>query len=97
MAVFWFQIGFGLFIILILIALGIKYSKEKNVVNDEKILKIVRNELNKDNFDCFELKSIVSINKPNITSVIVSTSYIEIALEIDNESGKIINKKRIAR
>ena len=97
MIVFWFQVGFGLFVILILIALGIKISKEKKrIVNDEKILKIVRDELDKDGFDYFELESIISLDNPNVTSVIVRVGYLEIAIEIDNNSGKIISKERIA-
>jgi len=76
--------------------LGIKVSKEKNIVNDEKTLKIVRDELDRDGFDYFELESIVSMSKPNVTSVIVRVGYLEIALEIDNDSGKIINKEKIA-
>lgn len=95
--VFWFQIGFGLFLILILIALGIKFSKDKNMINDEKALKIIQNELNRDGYDHYELKSITSLKKPNVTSVIVSVGYLEIALEIDNNSKKIISKERIAR
>jgi len=83
-------------LVLILIALGIKVSKEKNIVNDEKILKIVRDELYRDGFDYFELESIVPMSKPNVTSVIVSVGYLEVALEIDNDSGKIINKEKIA-
>ena len=94
--VFWFQLGFGLFIILILIALGIKVSKEKNTVNDEKVLKIVRDELDKDGFDYFELESIISLDNSNVTSVIVRVGYLEIAIEIDNNSGEIISKERIA-
>jgi len=39
------------------------------------------------------LKSIVSLNSPNITSVIVSTNYLEIGMEVDNYSGKIISKE----
>ena len=74
-----------------------KISKKKNIVNDEQIIKIIRDELNRDNFDSFELKSIVAINKPNITSVIVGVGYQEIALEISNDSGKIISKEKIAR
>lgn len=97
MIIFWFQIGFGLFLILILIALGIKFSKGQNIVNDEKILKIVKKELEQDGLDHYELKSIISINKPNVTTVIVSVGYQEIALEIDNNSEKIISKERIAR
>jgi len=97
MAILYFQFGFCLFVLLILISLAIKFKKQKNIVNDEKIIKIIRDELNRDNFDSFELKSIVAINKPNITSVIVSAGYQEIALEISNDSGKIISKEKIAR
>lgn len=97
MGILYFQLGFGLFVLLILILLAMKFSKTKNIVNDEKIIKIIRDELNRDNFDSFELKSIVAINKPNITSVIVGVGYQEIALEISNDSGKIISKEKIAR
>jgi len=95
--VFWFQTGFGLFVILILVALGIKFSKEKNIVNDENMLKIVKEELDQDGFDHYELKSIISTNKPNVTSIIVNVDYQEIAIEVDNNSEKIISKERIAR
>ena len=97
MAILYFQFGFGLFVLLILISLAIKFSKTKNILNDENIIKIIRDELNRDNFDSFELKSIVAINKPNITSVIVGVGYQEIALEISNDSEKIISKEKIAR
>ncbi len=98
MIIFWFQVGFGLFLILILIALGIKNSKDKTKsVNDEKIIKIVKDELDKDGVSYFELQSITSMTEPNITSVIVSTGHLEISIEIDNGSGRIINKEKIAR
>lgn len=97
MAILYFQFGFGLLVLLILISLAIKFSKIKNILNDEKIIKIIRDELNRDNFDSFELKSIVAIDKPNITSVIVSVGYQEIAFEISNDSEKIISKEKIAR
>jgi len=96
--IFWFQVGFGLFLILILIGLGIRASKDKTkIFDDEKILDIVKDELDKEDFNHFELKSIVSLNTPNITSVIVGSNYQEIAMEIDNHSGNIINKERLAR
>ena len=97
MEILYFQFGFGLFVLLILISLAIKFSKTKNILNDEKIIKIIGDELNRDNFDSFELKSIVAIDKPNITSVIVSAGHQEIALEISNDSEKIISKEKIAR
>ena len=77
--IFWFQVGFGLLLILILIGLGIKASKDKpKSLGDEKILEIVKNKLDEDEFNHFELESIVSLNAPNITSVIAKTDYIEI-------------------
>jgi len=96
--IFWFQVGFGLLVILILIGLGIRASKDKiKFLDDEKIIGIVKEELDKEGFNHFELKSIVSLNTPNITSVIVSTNYLEIAMEVDNHSGRIISKERLAR
>lgn len=96
--IFWFQVGFGLLLILILIGLGIRASKDQTkLLDDEKILGIVKEELDKEGFNHFELKSIVSLNTPNITSVIVGSNYLEIAMEIDNLSGKIISNERLAR
>ncbi len=70
---------------------------KKKSVNDGKVIKIVKDELDKDGFNYFELQSIVSMINPDMTSVIVNTGYLEIAIEVDNDSGKIISKERIAR
>lgn len=93
----WFHEGFGLLMVPILFVVWINFLKEKNIFNDEKVLKIIREELYQDGFDYFELKSITSLDKPKITSVIVNVGFQEIALEIDNNSEKIISKERIAR
>jgi hypothetical protein len=95
MILFWFQVGFGLFVILILIALGIKSLKEKTTITDEKTIQIVRDKLLQDDHYHFELISIITIDK--ITTVIVNVGYQEIALEIDKESGIIRSVERIAR
>lgn len=94
MMVFWFQVGFGLFVILILIALGIKSLKEKTTITDEKTIQIVREKLLQNEYYPFELISIITIE--NITTVIVDVGYHEIALEIDKETGIINNIERIA-
>lgn len=94
MITFWIEIGFALLLILIVIILSIKFSKEKDSIDDEKALKITRDELYQDGFDYFELESITSLDKT--TTVIVKVGFQEIALEIDN-TGKIISKERIAR
>ena len=95
MILFWFQVGFGLFVILILIALGIKSLKEKTTITDEKTIQIVRDKLLQDDHYHFELISIITIDK--ITTVIVNVGYQEMALEIDKESGIIRSVERIAR
>jgi len=95
---FEFQVVFGLVLILILVLLGIKsLTDKKKIIDDEKALKIINESLEKNGYDNFELESIVSMSEPNITSVIVNTGYLQIALEIDNNSGKILNTEKIAR
>ena len=84
----------GLFVILILIALGIKSLKEKTTITDEKTIQIVREKLLQNEYYPFELISIITIE--NITTVIVDVGYQEIALEIDKETGIINNIERIA-
>lgn len=93
---FWFQIGFGL-IVIILISLGFKSKNYNLKINDENIIKIVRKKLLENGYDNFELNSIITLDNPKITSVVVTAGYQEIALEIDMVSGKILTMERIAR
>ena len=72
-------------------------SKEKKTINDEKAVGIVKSEIRRDGYDHFELESITSLEKPNITSVIVNTGSLEISMEIDNHTGKILSKEKMAR
>ena len=95
MTVFWFQVGFGLFLIIILITLGIKFSKEKKFLDDEKILKIVREKLYQDGIDYFELESVVSLRSPNISTVITDAEHSKIAFEIDNDTGRILTNEKL--
>jgi len=78
--------------------LGVQSSRKKEkMTSDERAISIVESEIKKDGYDHFELESITSLDKPNITSVIVNTGFMEISMEIDNRTGKIINKEKIAR
>lgn len=95
--IFWFQIGFELFIVIILISLGLKSKNYNLKINDENIIKIVRKKLLENGYDNFELNSIITLDNPKITSVVVTAGYQEIALEIDMVSGKILTMERIAR
>ena len=77
--------------------MGVQASRKKKVTSDERVIGIVESEIKKDGYDHFELESITSLDKPNITSVIVNTGFMEISMEIDNRTGKIVNKEKIAR
>ena len=66
-------------------------------INDDHIIKNIEKELELDGIEHFELKSIVSLNDSEITSVIVDTGHQEIVIEIDNITGKIIHKEKLAR
>ena len=95
---FGFQVAFGIFLILILVMLGINNLRDKKKpFDDEKALKTITDTLEKNGYANFELESIVSISDPNITSVVISAGYLQIGLEIDNNSGKILNIEKIAR
>ncbi len=71
--------------------------KKQKTRSDERAISIVESEIKKDGYDHFELESITSLDKPNITSVIVNTGFMEISMDIDNLTGKVVNKEKIAR
>ncbi len=96
MVLFWFQVGFGLLIIVALLILVLK-SRDVNSLNDSKVLKIIQEELEDEGYDKFELESITSLDKPHITSVIVNANHQEIGLEVDYKTGKILSKEKIAK
>lgn len=60
-------------------------------------MKIVQEQLENDGYENFELESITSLDKPNITSVVVNSNHQEIGLEVDYNTGKILSKEKIAK
>ena len=91
----WFEMGFGLLIIMTLLGLATKPSKEKDAItNDDEIaLNKARQEL--DNYVYYEIESIESLGKN--TTVIANTGSLEISIDIDNKTGKTLSKEKIAR
>ncbi len=90
----WLEIRFGVLVIIPLLGLAVKPSKEKVVVtNDEIVLNKARQEL--DNYDYYEIESIESLDKT--TTVIANIGFLEIAIDIDNKTGQTLSKERIAR
>ena len=87
--------GFGLLIIMTLLGLAIKPSKEKGTItNDDEIaLNKAKQEL--ENYDHYEIESIESLGQN--TTVIANTGSLEVAIDIDNRTGKTLSKEKIAR
>ena len=94
----WFDLGFAVIVGSVVLWLMFKTKREDKLgVDDDHIIKNIENELELEDIEHFELKSIVSMNDSKITSVIVDTGHQEIAIEIDNTTGKIIHKEKLAR
>ena len=65
------------------------------MTSDERAISIVESEIKKDGYDHFELESITSLDKPNITSVIVNTGFMEIEMSrTSRRLGWIIDQKK---
>ncbi len=93
----WFELGFGLVIITVLLGLAvISKGNLRKIKEDSDVIKIIEKELGLDGVEHFELESIVSLDS-GVTHVVVSTGHLQIAIEIDSSSGEILNKERIAR
>lgn len=98
MSLIWFETGFELSIMMVLLGLAIKKFERKTATtnnNDENVLNKARQELNEDNYDYYDIESIESLGQN--TTVIANTGSLEIAIEVDNKTGKILNKEKIAR
>ena len=94
----WFDVGFALIIGVTVLWLIFKTRREDKLgIDDDHIIKGIERELDLDNIEHFELESIVSLNDSKVTSVIVNIGHQEIAIEVDNITGKIIHKEKLAR
>ncbi|MFB5597608.1 MAG: hypothetical protein ACE5RJ_01130, partial [Nitrosopumilaceae archaeon] len=75
-----------------------KVSKKSKLSNDDnKILQAVQETLDNDNIEHYKISSIMPLDETNITTVIVHTESVDIALEIDKLSGKVIHKEKLIR
>ena len=78
-----------------LLGLAVKPSKGKDVItNDDEIaLNKARQKLA--SYDYYEIESVESLGKN--TTVIANTGSLEVAIDIDNKTGKTLSKEKIAR
>lgn len=91
------ELSIGILILLMGLGLLIRLNNNSTIcVNDDKILKIIANELENDGIEYFELKSIVSLDNSNVTCVIVFDGYVEISIDVNNVTGQILHKEKIA-
>lgn len=98
MAITFLEIWIGFYIMMCIIALLILTSSPKaiqKVSNDQAALQLAKETLEKDDISHYEVISIVTMDDTNITTIIVATETLEIALEIDNDSVKVVNKERL--
>lgn len=71
--------------------------RKKRSLNDAKIVQIIQKQLSDDGYDNFELESIISLERPPITSVIVHTNHQEFCMEINYKTSEILSKEKIAK
>ncbi len=74
-------------------------SKRKTLssINDETVLISAQKKLEEDDVDPYEVSSITPLNDSETTTIIVDTGSANYSLEIDQHSGKIINKEKLVR
>lgn len=70
-------------------------KKEIRVKNDHDALQIAMEVLENDEVRYYEVISIVRMEELQSTTVIVETHTLNISLEIDNTTGKIICKEKL--
>ncbi len=98
MAFTFLEIWIGFYMMMSIIAFLILTSSPKTiqkVSNDQAALQLAKETLEKDCISHYEVISIVTMEDTNITTIIVATETLEIALEIDNDSAKVVNKERL--
>lgn len=76
---------------------GLSKGKYFGSTNDEAVLISAQRELEEDDVDIYEVSSITSLAETEATTVIVDTGSARFVLEIDQHSGKIINKEKLIR
>ena len=98
MSSLWIEFSAGILIMMVVSGLLERSTQRQRLGNlDDMIIKIITNELAKDGIEHFELESIVSLDNTNTTCVIAHLDHTEIAIEVNNTTGKIIHKERLAR
>lgn len=98
MGLFEIEIWVGFYILMLMLSfliLIVPGKKQAKVQNDDDIFAIIRDTLEIDELMHYDVISLVSLKETNTTTVIVETDVSEIAVEIDNLTGKVISKEKL--
>lgn len=92
------EMWIGFYILMSIISYAILTSDKKTtpvVKNDNDALQIVTQVLENDEVTHYEVASIVRMEETQTTTVIIETDTQSISLEINNNSGKVLNKEKL--
>lgn len=91
------EIWLGLYILLAILSFVIlaPSKKQPRIKNDHDALQVVKEALENDEVERYEVTSIVRMNETRTTTIIVETDVSSIAIEIDDIAGKVINKEKL--
>lgn len=92
------EMWIGFYLLMILLSYAILTSSKKTeprVKDDQDALQITKEALENDEVMRYEVVSIVRMDDIQKTTVIVETETLSISLEIDNNSGKVLNKEKL--
>lgn len=88
-------IGFYILIILISYAILTSNKREFKIKNDADALQIVAAELENDEVSKYEVISIVRMDELRTTTIFVEKDSMITSIELDNVTGKILNKEKL--
>lgn len=88
-------VGFYLLMILISYVILTSNKREFRIKNDADALQIVAAELENDEVSKYEVISIVRMDELRTTTIFVEKDSMITSIELDNVTGKILNKEKL--
>lgn len=92
------EMWIGFYLLMAIISYAILTSGNKTtpkIKDDQDALRIIRKVLEDDEIMHYEIVSIVRLDNIQTTTIIIETSTVNICLELDNNSGKVLSKEKL--
>ncbi len=92
------ELWIGFYLLMTLLSYAILTSGNKTIPkirDDQDALQIVKKVLEDDEIMHYEVISIVRMDDIKTTTVIIETDVLDICLELDNDSGKVLSKEKL--